>query len=66
MKKQRKAKHVIPAWTYVATPVSLAAMILTPWADYAKANPEASSLILVMLSIGIAIVAISIVHWVKR
>lgn len=58
-------KHHIPLWTFWATPLVLALMLLIPWAAYAKTNPDAGVLILALIAIGNATVLISITHWIK-
>lgn len=58
-------KHIIPVWTYIVTPLSLASMIFTPWPAIASQSPESAPLVLVLLSVGMALVCISIAHWVK-
>ncbi|WMP17345.1 hypothetical protein [Thiothrix lacustris] len=58
-------KHIIPKWTIVATPAALLAMIMTPWAELAQQSPESAPLVMVLLSVGMALVCISMVHWIK-
>ena len=58
-------KHPIPRWTFVVTPLSLLAMLATPWPEIASQSPESAPLALVILSVGMALVCISIAHWVK-
>lgn len=63
---KRKQQHVSPSWTFIATPLALLIMIMTPWADLNKATPDAAPVMLMLISIGMAVVGISLVHWLKE
>lgn len=63
-KMKRKTKsHKIPMWTFIATPIALAIPLIMPWKALKHAYPDAEGLMLISIAICIAIVVISMTHW---
>lgn len=58
-------KHHVPFWTYVITPLVIVAILVTPLDAINASMPEAAPLLLVLISIGIALIIISMTHWIK-
>jgi hypothetical protein len=63
--KRKQPSHSIPAWTFIATPIALAIPLLMPWKELKHAYPDAEGLMLTSIAICMALVLISMSHWLR-